>query len=214
VAVGRGEDGIETSVKTSVKTPGGTSMETSVATFPTPIGVCGIGWGPNGIRTVQLPEVSAAAARDRLRRTVAGTASDRAGSDGDTRLVAAPAAIQCVIGRIVAALGGVADDLADIEVDLDRTPEFARRVYQITRTVQPGQTTTYGEIAARLGLPGASRKVGWALGRNPVPLIVPCHRVLGASGKLGGFSAPGGVITKLRLLTIEGATRGGQPALF
>ena len=82
---------------------------------------------------------------------------------------------------------------------------FERRVYDVARTIAPGATLTYGEIAARLGDRGLARDVGQALGRNPFPLIVPCHRVLAAGGKVGGFSANGGVTTKLRLLTIEGA---------
>ena len=92
-------------------------------------------------------------------------------------------------------------------------PEFNRKVYAIARTIPPGETLTYGEIAERLGDKLLARAVGQALGENPIPLIVPCHRVLAAGGKSGGFSAAGGVVTKLRLLTIEGAAPGG-PTLF
>jgi methylated-DNA-[protein]-cysteine S-methyltransferase len=174
-----------------------------MTTFATPIGGCGIAWGSDGICAVQLPERTEAATRERLRRAVPGA-----------ELATAPPAVQTVIDRLRAMLAGATDDLRDIGVDFGPTPEFARQVYEVARSVGPGQTTTYGEIAARLGTPRASREVGQALGRNPVPLIVPCHRVLAASGKLGGFSAPGGVTTKLRLLGIEGATPNGQPALF
>ena len=92
-------------------------------------------------------------------------------------------------------------------------PEFNARVYAIARNIPPGATMTYGEIAERLGDKSLSREVGQAMGENPSPIIMPCHRVLAAGGKTGGFSAPGGVVTKLRLLTIEGAQPGG-PTLF
>ena len=93
------------------------------------------------------------------------------------------------------------------------TPQFNARVYAVARTIPPGQTMTYGEIAERLGDKLLAREVGTALGQNPCPIIMPCHRVLAAGGKTGGFSAPGGVVTKLRLLTIEGAQPAG-PTLF
>ena len=105
-------------------------------------------------------------------------------------------------------------DLADIQLDLAAAPEFHQQVYAVARTIPPGQTMTYGEIARRLGMPHDSREVGQALGRNPVAIIVPCHRVLGADGKMGGFSANGGVATKRRILEIEGATAVGAGPLF
>ena len=92
-------------------------------------------------------------------------------------------------------------------------PPFHRRVYEVTRTIAPGVTRSYGEIAARLGAPRSARAVGQALGRNPFAILVPCHRVLAAGGKPGGFSANGGVATKLRLLAIETAQNNGAPAL-
>jgi methylated-DNA-[protein]-cysteine S-methyltransferase len=91
--------------------------------------------------------------------------------------------------------------------------DFNRRVYDVARTIRPGATISYGEIAARLGDPSLARDVAQALSQNPFPIIVPCHRVLAAGGKMGGFSAPGGVRTKLRLLSIEGAQY-GEPTLF
>ena len=84
----------------------------------------------------------------------------------------------------------------------------------MARSIPPGQTLTYGEIADRLGDRRPAREVGQALGRNPFPIVVPCHRVLAADGRTGGFSAPGGVETKLRMLAIERAQPGGAPALF
>ena len=90
-------------------------------------------------------------------------------------------------------------------------PEFNRRVFAVTRTVPPGETTSYGELAARIGEPGAAQAVGRALGQNPFPIVVPCHRVVAADGRLTGFSAPGGIDTKRRMLELEGAL---APALF
>jgi methylated-DNA-[protein]-cysteine S-methyltransferase len=178
-------------------------MTTGVAVFATAIGPCAVAWGENGICGVQLPERSEAATTSRLLRLHPRAVT-----------VTPPPDVQRAIDRITNLLAGEADDLRDIGVDLGSLPEFNRRVYDVARSVGPGQTTTYGEIATRLGAPHASRDVGQALGRNPVPLIVPCHRVLAAGGKLGGFSAQGGVTTKLRLLDIEGAAPNGQPSLF
>ena len=109
---------------------------------------------------------------------------------------------------------GEAVDLGDIALDLAAAPDFHRKVYEVARTIPPGQTMTYGEIAKQLGVPHESREVGQALGRNPVAIIVPCHRVLGADGKMGGFSANGGVATKRRILEIEGASAVGAGPLF
>jgi methylated-DNA-[protein]-cysteine S-methyltransferase len=163
--------------------------------FPTAIGECGIVWNERGVCGVQLPENSADATRERIQRhwpdAVSGPPS--------------PTASRAIDG-ITALLSGEPDPMEDVLIDLDGVSEFRRGVYEIARTVGPGETITYGAIAARLGMPHAAREVGQALGANPVPLIVPCHRVLAAGGKLGGFSARGGVTTKSRLLAIEGAS--------
>ena len=103
--------------------------------------------------------------------------------------------------------------LSAVRIDTEGMPDFNRRVYEIARGVPPGSTLSYGEVAERLGDRNLARDVGVALGQNPIPIIVPCHRVLAAGGKIGGFSAHGGVQTKLRLLSIEGAQPGG-PTLF
>ena len=180
------------------------------AMFETPVGAVGVVWDGDrvcGARVcgVQLPERDPAATRARL---------TRAHPDAVEATDPPPAEVQRAIDGIVALLSGRPDDLRDVPLDLDGVPEFNRQVYAIARGIDPGQTMTYGEIAAQLGEPQAAREVGQALGQNPVPLIVPCHRVLAAGGKLGGFSARGGVTTKLRLLDIEGAEPNGQPALF
>jgi methylated-DNA-[protein]-cysteine S-methyltransferase len=178
-------------------------MVTGIALFATAIGSCGIAWTDEGISGIQLPEATEAATTSRLSRQHPGA-----------KITTPPPAIGQAIERICALLTGEADDLQDVEVDLTGVPEFNRRVYDVARGVGPGHTTTYGEIATSLGSPSAAREVGQALGRNPVPLIVPCHRVLAAGGKVGGFSAQGGVTTKLRLLDIEGAEPNDQPSLF
>jgi len=108
------------------------------------------------------------------------------------------------IGRCAIAWGA-RDDLRDLVLDLDDITEFHRRVFATARAIAPGNTITYGELARRLGTPGAARAVGQALGANPFPIVVPCHRIVAADGSLGGFSAPGGARTKRRMLQIEGA---------
>jgi methylated-DNA-[protein]-cysteine S-methyltransferase len=173
------------------------------AVFDTPIGPCGVAWNARGITGLHLPEGSAEATRARLRRRWAGAVE-----------TVPPRDVQNAIDGVLALLGGEAVDLGDIALDLAGAPEFHRKVYAVARTIPPGQTMTYGEIAGLLGVPHDSREVGQALGRNPVAIIVPCHRVLGADGKMGGFSAAGGVATKRRILEIEGAAALGAGPLF
>jgi methylated-DNA-[protein]-cysteine S-methyltransferase len=151
-----------------------------------------------GITRVQLPDPSSA--RGGFDETAAG---------GDDVVEPPPEVVHAIDG-ITSLLRGEPIDLLDVVLDLDGVPEFHRRVYELTRQILPGETRTYGELATALGEPGAARAVGQALGRNPFPIVVPCHRVLAAGGKYGGFSAPGGVTTKLRLLEIEGAAAGAR----
>ena len=125
-----------------------------------------------------------------------------------------PAEVQRAIGGIDRTARGQAERSADVVLDLDGVPEFNRGVYDIARKIPPGQTLTYGDIAKRLGGVELSRDVGQALGRNPCPIVVPCHRVLAAGNKPGGFSANGGVVTKLKMLAIEGAVVNHTPNLF
>ena len=167
----------------------------SFCLFPTAIGSCAIAWSDRGVTSVWLPEHTAS----QTRACVSGRFPHIIES-------APPPSISHAIEGIVALLEGQPRDLCDIQLDFsDTVPEFHRRVYDVTRTIKPGTTLSYGEVAARLGEPDAARAVGQALGRNPVPIIVPCHRVLAANGGTGGFSAPGGTATKLQLLAIEGA---------
>ena len=172
------------------------------ALFETALGACGIVWSARGVCGVQLPEKDAAATRARVRRR--HPAADEA---------VPTLAVQRAIDGIVALLAGEKRDLTGIAIDEEAQTDFNKRVYAIARTIPPGATMTYGEIAERLGDKTLARAVGQAMGENPTPLIMPCHRVLAAGGKTGGFSASGGVVTKLRLLTIEGAQPGG-PTLF
>ncbi|MGI9170215.1 MAG: methylated-DNA--[protein]-cysteine S-methyltransferase, partial [Caulobacteraceae bacterium] len=125
-----------------------------------------------------------------------------------------PAAASDATSGTATLLAAQRRDRKAVVLDLDDAPEFNRRVYALARAVPPGETSTYGDIARRLGEPGAAREVGRALGENPFPIVVPCHRVLGAGGKVGGFSARGGVATKARLLSIEGARTDPDPLLF
>ncbi len=172
------------------------------ALFDTAIGACGIVWSARGVAGVQLPEKDVGATRARLLRR-----------HPDAKEAAPHPDVQRAIDGIVALLVGERRDLSPITIDDDGVSEFNRRVYAIAREIPPGATMTYGEIAERLGDKTLARAVGQAMGENPTPIIMPCHRVLAAGGKTGGFSAAGGVVTKLRLLTIEGAERGG-PTLF
>lgn len=171
------------------------------ALFDTAIGACAVAWGQRGVVGVQLPEASESAARARLARRFPGAKQS-----------APPPEVAQAIAGIVSLLAGERTDLSGVRLDWGAVPPFERQVYEVARTVPPGETLTYGEVAARLGEPGAAQAVGQALGRNPFPIVVPCHRVLAAGGKMGGFSASGGLTTKRRLLTIEGAPI--QPSLF
>jgi methylated-DNA-[protein]-cysteine S-methyltransferase len=114
--------------------------------------------------------------------------------------------MQHVVEEITASLRGEADDLADVPLALDHVPPFARRVYEVVRTIPAGETLSYGEVAFAAGSPGAARAVGQALGRNPFPIVVPCHRVLAAGGRIGGFTATGGTAIKTEMLALEGIT--------
>jgi methylated-DNA-[protein]-cysteine S-methyltransferase len=168
--------------------------------FDTALGRCAIAWGERGIAGVELPARDVEATLGRLRRALP-----------DAREDTPPPGVAAAIAAIARLLDGEPDDLGSVVLDMDEVPDFHRRVYDVARTIPPGETLSYGEVAARLGEPGAAQAVGRALGRNPFPIVVPCHRVLAANGALHGFSAPGGIETKRRMLAIEGA---GAPTLF
>jgi methylated-DNA-[protein]-cysteine S-methyltransferase len=168
--------------------------------FDTELGRCAIAWSPAGIAGLELPGADDAATVRRIRRAFPDAA------EGPP-----PAAVEDVIEAIRSLLAGQPDDLGWVALDLAGVPDFHRRVYEIARSVPPGATISYGEVARRLGEPAAAQAVGRALGSNPFPIVVPCHRVVAADGALRGFSAPGGVATKRRMLALEGA---GAPTLF
>jgi methylated-DNA-[protein]-cysteine S-methyltransferase len=173
------------------------------ALFDTAIGRCGVAWSGRGIIAVQLAQPSDAQTRARLRQR-----------HGDLPEASPTEVVDYAIRRMVALLEGAAIDLADILIDLPDVSEFQRGVYAIAREIPVGRTLTYGDVARRLGDVALSREVGQALGRNPCPIIVPCHRVLAAGDRPGGFSANGGVDTKLKMLAIEGAVVNYTPDLF
>ena len=174
--------------------------EHGFALFATPIGRCAIVWSERGIAAVRLPERRDSETRARIVKRFP-----------HAREALPPRLVQDALERIVALLQGQAIDLSSIALDLDGVPDFDREVYRVARSIPCGSTTTYGEIAARLNEPGSARDVGMALARNPFAIVVPCHRVLAAGGKAGGFSAMGGLKTKLRLLMIERAL---PPGIF
>ena len=177
--------------------------DSGFACFETALGTCGIAWGKKGLVGVQLPQANALAT---LRRMQVRFPLLQA----QTPTAEAAAAI----AGVQALLRGEKVDLSAVRLDMSAVPAFHQRVYALALQLQPGQTTTYGELAVRLGEPGAARSVGQAMGRNPFAPIMPCHRVLAANGRSGGFSAYGGALTKLRMLDIEGAAPAGQRSLF
>jgi methylated-DNA-[protein]-cysteine S-methyltransferase len=169
--------------------------------FDTSIGTCGIVWGGAGVVCVQLPEGREAATRARVLARFP-----------EARETTPPGDVQRAVDAIVALLRGESGSLDGIVLDMEGVPPFHRKVYEAARRIPPGATLSYGEIAARLGAPGSARAVGQALGKNPFAIVVPCHRVLAQGGKIGGFSANGGVTTKRRLLAVEGALGRAAPA--
>ena len=181
----------------------GTSIRNSFCLFPTAIGSCAIAWSDRGVTSVWLPEQTDPQTRARVARRFPHIIES-----------APPPFVSHAIDGIVALLDGEPIDLSGVVLDETGVPEFHRAVYAIARTIAPGSTLSYGEIATRLGDPTAARAVGRALGQNPFAPIVPCHRVLAAGGTIGGFSAGGGATTKRRMLAIEQARVGDAPDLF
>src|SRR5580698_4262459 len=162
--------------------------------FESTNGVCGIAWSNTGIRLFQLPSRTMQATERNLLRRLPNA---KAGAPPPLVIDAITAAERYFSGERI--------DFSGIELDLAEQSDFSRRCYQAARRVGWGQTTTYGTLAKELGgAPDTAREVGRAMAGNPIPLIVPCHRVLAAGGQLGGFSAPGGSDAKLRMLQLEG----------
>lgn len=156
------------------------------ATFSTPLGLCAIAWNDVGITRFLLP--------DPERHGGGNTETDP------------PTWVRDIVERVKRHLAGDAQDFCDVRYDFSRVPEFVRGVLRATLNVKSGHTATYGDLATAIGQPlAASRAVGTALGDNPWPLLIPCHRIVAATGKMTGFSGPGGVATKIKLLALEGA---------
>ena len=169
---------------------------TSMVTFETELGRYAVGWSEAGVTGVLLPK--------------SGGRPGPVFEDG----VAVPEFVRDAIDGIVAVMAGAARDLRSIPLDERAIDEFRRAVYAATRDIPTGTTRSYGEVARAIGRPDGARDVGAALARNPFPIIVPCHRVVAANGALTGFSAPGGLDTKRRMLELEGAPGYGQQVLF
>lgn len=177
--------------------------QSGFALFDTVIGRCALAWSARGLTGVLLPEATETVATRRFGKRVPGIVAA-------TRTPEAAAAI----ARITAFLAGAPDDFATLALDEGGIGAFERAVYREARAIPAGRTSTYGTIATALGDLRESRRVGQALGRNPWPIVVPCHRVTGAAGWMGGFSAPGGRDTKLKLLELEGALAADTLPLF
>ena len=168
--------------------------------FDTPAGFCAIAWSDGGISRFQLPTKSADATERLMLRRLPQALPDTPTAE-----------IHDVIDGVREYFGGAAVDFSDLVLDLDDKDAFFQGIYVALRQVGWGKTTTYGALAKELGAgPEAARRVGQAMANNPIPLIIPCHRVLAAGGKLGGFSAPGGSDAKMRMLELEGVRFGAD----
>lgn len=171
--------------------------------FDTAIGAVGVAWTTRGLVALALPAASREATRARLAEISAPL-----GEDLDP-----PAWVIDAAARITAHLEGRVVDLASLPLDLDHASRFSRGVYAITRAIPRGEVRTYVEVARAAGAPGAARAVGRAMADNPLPIVIPCHRVIASGDGPGGFSAPGGLDTKARLLAIEGHLLAGTEQL-
>jgi methylated-DNA-[protein]-cysteine S-methyltransferase len=170
--------------------------------FDTAIGSCGLAWSERGLTRLQLPESD----RDSTERRLSARAA--------SATQAMPAAIDRLIADVQGYMTGRKVDFAAVAIDLTDVGPFEQQIYATARLVPWGRTLSYGELAGQIGSPGAARAVGQALGRNPVPIVIPCHRILAKGHRIGGFSAPGGRFTKERLLALEGVhIEAGTPLL-
>lgn len=176
---------------------------TGINIFGTPIGPCGIAWDAGKIIGVEIGDADEGETRYRLQSRFATAETS-----------SAPDYVSEAINKVQLLLDGGDPDFSQTPLALDQVPDLNRKVYEILLELKAGETITYGTIARRLGDVSLSQAVGYALGKNPFPIIVPCHRVLGSNGKVGGFSAAGGTATKLRLLNIERARTSTEPDLF
>ncbi len=166
--------------------------------FETSIGPCGIAWDGDRVKAIQLPEATDRETLERLRLKAGELAH---GVNADSK---APPWVRALATAIARHVNGENQDFAEVPLDLDALPPFHRKVYEAARRVETARTVSYGELAALAGKPGGARAVGQAMRRNPFPIVVPCHRILAAGGKPGGFTSWNGLDTKARLLAAEG----------
>ena len=159
----------------------------------TTVGPIGLAWSEAGLLRLQLPMEDGATTRERLLRRLKEPVEGHP-----------PPWLEPAVARLQAYFNGTRVDFSEVPIDFGKASEFFQKVYGETRKLGWGEIATYGELAGRLESPGAAQAVGQAMGRNPVPIIVPCHRVLASGNKIGGFSAPGGIRSKLYLLDLEG----------
>ena len=178
-------------------------MTQGLVFFDTAIGRCGLAWGEGGVTGIHLPEYRESETRARMLQRFPELAE-----------CTPPPQVRRAVDAITGLLAGRAADLSGVILDMQNVPPFHRRVYEVARGIAPGQTLSYGEVAEKLGMPGSARSGGQARGRTPFAIVVPCHRVLAAGGKVGGFSGGGGIQTKLRMLSIELTAARGQASLF
>jgi methylated-DNA-[protein]-cysteine S-methyltransferase len=171
--------------------------------FDTRLGACGIAWSERGVTRLQLPERTRSATERRLRASAVNSGAG-----------VPPAPVREAIEMLERYFAGERVDFASIALDLGGVGPFHRKVYDRARSLGWGQTASYGDLARQAGSPGAARAVGQAMGHNPVPVIIPCHRVLTSGRRIGGFSAFGGALTKQRLLALEGVHLGGGTPLL
>ena len=169
--------------------------------FETALGFVGIAWSEAGLTRLSLFQRDGTLVERRLERLGA--------MDGKAD---APAWVEALVRDIRAYAEGEDIDFSGVPVDLSGIDDFRLAIYDAARKLGFGETTTYGELAKRAGHAGLPRETGQALGSNPVPLVIPCHRILATGGKIGGFSAPGGSATKEKMLKLEGVRVGPAPA--
>jgi methylated-DNA-[protein]-cysteine S-methyltransferase len=179
---------------TKSKTHASKNIGTAWTTFPTSFGICGVAWTHEGIIAFCLPEASEKQMRTRLKNITCNSES----------LEALPSWIKQLIRKVKAHMAGDSQNFSDMPLNLNGTSEFQRSVYLAAQKIPSGNVITYADLAKAIGKPKAARAIGNALAKNPIPLIIPCHRIIASSGKLGGFSAPGGFKTKSALLHCEG----------
>jgi methylated-DNA-[protein]-cysteine S-methyltransferase len=170
--------------------------------FATKHGFCGIAWNDVGVTRLQLPARTADACERGLLRKAPGAVPGAPNDD-----------VRVIIDAVKRYFEGDAVEFSDVRLDLPQIDGFSQAIYSALRQVGWGRTTTYGTLAKELNAgPEAARDVGQAMANNPIPLIIPCHRVLAAGNKVGGFSAPGGAAAKMRMLELEGVHVGPPPA--